>query len=125
MERRVYTCDHPHHQLYLPTSYRYKNTRCMPNILTNLNTPRHKIPVGTMVYCFYVNILRNNIRLLCLCLHSVYRLLCLSFAVMFLVCGDGVQMSKSPWSKAQPLNNKIIKSPIIVIQLPNYHLGII
>ena len=48
------------------------------------------MPVDTMFYFLYVNILGNNIILLCLCLclHSVYRLLCLSFAVMFLVCGD-------------------------------------
>ena len=41
-----------------------------------------------MAYCFCGNILGNYIILLCLCLHSVYRLLCLSFAVMVLVCGD-------------------------------------
>ena len=35
------------------------------------------------------------------------------------------QRSKSPWSKAQPLNSEMVKSPIIVIQLPNYHWGII
>ena len=44
------------------------------------------MPLGTMVYCFYVHIL--GIILLCLWLHSVYVILCLSIAVMFLVCGD-------------------------------------
>ena len=63
-----------------------KNTRCMPNISNNINAPRQIIPLGTMVNCFYVHIL--GIILLCLWLHSVYLILCLSIAVMFLVCGD-------------------------------------
>ena len=63
-----------------------KNTRCMPNMSKNINTPRQIMPLSTMVYCFYVHIL--GIILLCLWLHSVYLILCLSIAVMFLVCGD-------------------------------------
>ena len=62
-----------------------KNTRCMPNMSTNINAPRQIMPLCTMVYCFYVHIL--GIILLCLWLYSVYFILCLSIAVMFLVCG--------------------------------------
>ena len=46
-----------------------KNTRCMPNMSKNINTPRQIMPLGTMVYCFYVNVL--GIIVLCLWLHSV------------------------------------------------------
>ena len=33
-------------------------------------------------------------------------------------CRTKAHRSKSPWSKAQPLNSKVVKSPIIMIQLP-------
>ena len=58
----------------------------MPNMSTNINAPRHIMPLGTMVNCLYVHIL--GIILLCLWLHAVYFILCVSIAVMFLVCGD-------------------------------------
>ena len=46
----------------------------MPNMSTNINTPRQIMPLGTMVYCFYVNVL--GIILLSLWLHYIMFINC-------------------------------------------------